>query len=178
MNVWTDRWMADGRWVIIGWMADGPTLPQRASCVSPAVQHWQRGRGKADLPPVLPGEGSGSLCSRVYHSVSDHGCGSQPYAPQKTRWGSVCTRTFHKSCGVFQNSHVLDELQHHLKVTSPSVAVPQMWWPPTVWISRSSQLCTSFRTCTPPTKATSRSLSGDTSMGEGSSHPSRSFWVT
>lgn len=41
----------------------------------------------------------------------------------------------------------------------------QMWWLQMVWMWRSSQPCMSFRTCTPPKKPKSRSLSEDTSMG-------------
>lgn len=41
----------------------------------------------------------------------------------------------------------------------------QMWWHQMVWMWRSSQPCMSFRTCTPPKKPKSRSLSEDTSMG-------------
>lgn len=79
MGGWMEEWMD-------GWMVDEPTL---SVCVSVAVWHWQRGGGKADLSPLLPGESSGSLCSCVHHSVWDHCCGSQPYAPQEARWGNA-----------------------------------------------------------------------------------------
>lgn len=44
-------------------------------------------------------------------------------------------------------------------------ASTQMWSPPMVLTWKSFQPCMSSRTCTPPTRAGSRSLSGDTSMG-------------
>lgn len=66
------------------------------SLVCVVVQHWQGGGWKADLPSLLPGESSSPLCSRLYHSLPDHCCGSQPHAAQKARWEAFhcCTLIF------------------------------------------------------------------------------------
>lgn len=60
--------------------------PKINVCV--VVQHWQGSWREADLSSLLPGESGGSLRSCLHHSLSDHRCGSQPYASQEARWGS------------------------------------------------------------------------------------------
>lgn len=102
-----------------GWQTEPPSLSVPPVCLLQFDIDKEAGERQIYHRYCL--ERAAVHCAHVFTTVSQiTAVEANHMLHRKPGGGSVCTRTLQKSCGVFQNSHVWNELQHHLKVTSPS----------------------------------------------------------